>query len=135
MTTESTEPLEIFYSYDVKDEELRVELEKHLVIMQRQGHIRGWHHRQINAGMETAKESLKHLNAAHIILLLVSPDYLASDCCYDTEVHRAMERHNAGEAKVLPILLRPVIYEGTPFEKLSPLPSNSLPVNNWPNQD
>src|SRR5229473_6747714 len=131
MTTESTEPLEIFYSYDVKDEELRGELEKHLVIMQRQKLIRGWNQRQINAGVETAKESMKHLNAAHIILLLVSPDYLASDYCYDTEVRRAMQRHATGEAKVIPILLYSVDYEGTPFEKLSALPSNGVPIKQW----
>jgi len=135
MTTESTEPLEIFYSYDVKDEELRGELEKHLAIMQRQKLIRGWNQRQINAGVETAKESMKHLNAAHIILLLVSPDYLASDYCYDTEVHRAMERYDAGEVKVLPILLRAIDYKDTPFGKLSPLPSNGVPVKQWSDLD
>src|SRR5712692_8185261 len=131
MESGAPETITVFYSYDLRDEELRSELEKHLAILRRQGHIRGWHHRLINAGMETAKESLNHLNDAQIILLLVSPDYLASDYCYDTEVRRAMQRHETGEAKVIPILLYSVDYEGTPFEKLSALPSNGVPIKQW----
>ena len=77
----------------------------------------------------------EHLNTADIILLLVSPDFIASDYCYGREVTRAMERHEAGEAHVVPILLRPTDYKGTPFEKLSPLPTNTVPVTKWPDRD
>ena len=41
MTTEPSEPLTLFYSYDRRDEELREELEKHLAILRRKGYIRG----------------------------------------------------------------------------------------------
>jgi hypothetical protein len=46
------------------------------------------------------------LNRANVILLLISADFLASDYCYDVEMKRAMERHEAGEAIVIPIILR-----------------------------
>jgi hypothetical protein len=42
---------------------------------------------------------------ADFILLLVSPDFLASDYCYDRQMRRALERHAAGEAQVLPVIL------------------------------
>ena len=38
-------PLEVFYSYSHKDEELRDELEKHLALLQRTGLIASWHDR------------------------------------------------------------------------------------------
>src|SRR6266566_6800102 len=135
MATESSEPLKLFYSYDPRDEELREEQEKHLTTLRRNRYISGWHQKQINAGMDTVKESLKYLNKAQIILLLVSPDYLASEYCYDIEVLCAMERHEVGEARVIPILLRPVDIEDTPFEKLNVLPTNGVPIKKWPDQD
>ena len=45
------------------------------------------------------------LNSAAIILLLVSPDFLASDYC-DLEATRALERHRSGDARVIPVILR-----------------------------
>jgi hypothetical protein len=37
------------------------------------------------------------LDSAHIILLLISSDFMASDYCYDIEVKRAMKRHETGD--------------------------------------
>ncbi|SRR6266436_2206735 len=76
-----------------------------------------------------------HLNSAQIILLLVSPDFLASEYCYGDEVERAMKRHEAGEAIVIPIILRPVEWEDTPFSKLQPLPTDGRPATRWRNLD
>ena len=50
-----------------------------------------------------------HLNSADVIVLLVSADFLASDYCYDIEMRRAMKRHEAGEARVIPVILRPCV--------------------------
>lgn len=80
------EPIEVFYSYSHKDEELRDKLETHLALLKRQGIITGWHDRRITAGKEWAKQIDEHLDAAAIILLLVSAHFLASDYCYDVEM-------------------------------------------------
>ena len=96
--------VELFYSYPHRDEELRNELDKHLSILKRQGVIDGWHDRRILAGKEWEGEIDEHLNTAHVVLLLISSDFIASDYCYDVEMKRAMERHEAGEALVIPIL-------------------------------
>ena len=86
MSKKPVKPIEVFYSYSHKDERLRDELDKHLAILKRQGVIQGWHDRRIGDGKEWEGEIDAHLNTAHVILLLVSADFLASDYCYDVEM-------------------------------------------------
>jgi len=129
------QPIEVFFSYSHKDEELRGEMAKHLSILKRQGVITGWHDRRITAGDEWAGQIDEHLNSAHLILLLVSADFIASDYCYDLELTRAMERHESGEARVIPVILRPCDWKGAPFGKLQGLPKDLKPVTSWPDRD
>lgn len=39
-----------------------------------------------------------------------------------------MQRHQAGLARVIPILLRAVDWKGAPFSELQMLPENAIPV-------
>ena len=135
MTQEPTKALELFYSYAHTDERWRKRLEIHLSNLQRQGFIVAWHDRNISAGTTWASEIDAHLNTAQIILLLISPDFIASDYCYSIEMKRAMERHQAGEARVIPVILRPTDWEGTPFKQLQALPTNARPLSSWHNRD
>jgi len=127
--------IELFYSYAQEDEVLRAELEKHLSLLKRQGYITGWHGRDISAGQEWEHEIDSHLNSAQIILLLVSPDFMASDYCYDIEVKRAIQRHESGEARVIPVILRPVDWHEAMFGKLKALPGDGKAVRLWPDRD
>jgi tetratricopeptide (TPR) repeat protein len=129
--------IEIFFSYSHKDEKLRNRLETQLSLLKQQGHITNWYDRKIDAGQEWANKINEHLNAADIILLLVSPDYLASDYCYSIEMKKALERHEQGEAKVIPVILRPVHWRGALFGKLQALPTDAIPVTSskWHNLD
>lgn len=128
-------PLTVFYSYAHKDEKLRDRLEKHLSILKREGVIANWHDRRISAGREWEGAIDEHLRSAEIVLLLVSADFLASDYCYDVEMKLALERHNAGEVRVIPIILRSVEWKGAPFGKLSALPTDGKPVMEWKPSD
>ncbi|MDX2029272.1 MAG: TIR domain-containing protein [Blastocatellia bacterium] len=128
-------PIRVFFSYSHRDEGLRDELSKHLAILTRQGVICEWHDRQIRAGEEWAGEIDANLDQADVILLLVSADFLASDYCYKIEMERAMQRHEAREAVVVPIVLRPCLWSDAPFGRLQALPKNALPVTEWPSQD
>lgn len=132
---QQAEVLELFYSYVPEDEQWQKRLEVHLSNLQRQGFIRGWHKRDINAGTEWKREIDVHLNAAHIILLLVSPDFIASEYCYSFEMKRAIERHELGEAHIIPVLLRPTDWKGTLFEHIQVLPSNAIPLSKWQDHD
>jgi hypothetical protein len=129
------EPVSVFFSYSHKDEKLRDSLASHLSILQRNGEIKSWHDRKISAGTEWANAIDENLNSAAIILLLVSADFLNSDYCYDIELKRAMQRHEQGEARVIPIILKPVDWSGAPFGKLQAFPKNAKPVTTWSNRD
>src|SRR2546423_7329297 len=128
-------PFSLFYSYAHEDELLRQHLETHLSLLRRQGLISEWHDRRIAAGTEWKQEIDRHLEMASIILLLISPDFLASDYCYDIEMQRALERHQRGEARVIPIVLRPVDWHTAPFGHLQSLPRDGKPVTEWDNRD
>ena len=131
----ASETVELFFSYSHRDEDLRDELETHLAMLKNEGVIRGWHGRQITPGQEWDGKIDEHLNSAGIILLLASPTFLASRYCYDIEVARAMERHEAGEARVIPIILRPCEWQHAPFSKLQALPTGTIPITRWPDRD
>jgi len=129
-------PIEVFFSYSREDKPLRDKLEKHLISLKRQGVISLWHDRQIVAGSEWEEEIDRHMRTADIILLLVSPDFVNSKYCYDIELPDAMARHDAGEAYVVPILLRPVAgWKRLPFAKLQVYPSGAVPITQWADQD
>lgn len=132
----ATGAVEIFVSYVRTDEALRSELAKHLKPMKREGLITEWYADNVEAGVEQKQEAKAHLDAARIILLLVSPDFLDSDYHYDFEMARALERHIAGTARVIPIILRPTEgWEKTEFHKLQALPRDGRPVKQWSDRD
>jgi len=131
----SSKAIEVFFSYSHKDEALRDQLAQHLTLLRRNRVITEWHDRQITAGEEWAGEIDAHLNSARLVLLLISPDFLASDYLFDVELTRALERHAKGEACVIPIILRASNLSGAPFEKLKRLPRNDQPVTLWKDRD
>ena len=109
--------IRIFVSYSHKDENLRQELETHLSGLRNERIVSVWDDRRIESGEEIEKEIDRHLEEADIVLLLVSPDFLASSYCYDREMRRAMERHEQRDARVVPVILRPCDWHGAPFGK------------------
>ena len=126
-------PIGLFYSYAHADESYADSLRKHLAILKRQGLICDWHDRQITAGRDWEQEINQHLETADIVLLLVSADFLASDYCWSREMNRALQRHDAGEARVIPVAVHPVDWEGAPFAKLQGLPKAMKPISQWQN--
>lgn len=123
-----SESIKVFISYAHEDEDLRQKLDSHLILLCHQGMITTWYDRDITAGAQWQHEMDIHLNTAQIILLLISVDFLASKYCYGFEMQRAMERQKMGEARVIPIILRPVDLEGLPFSHLQVLPTDAIPV-------
>ncbi len=128
-------PFEVFISYSHRDREFRNELEKHLANLQRLKIISSWYDGDIPPGTEWKPQILAHLASAQIILLLISADFMASDFCYSTEMTQAIARHDADQARVIPIILRPVLWKGAPFAKLKILPTDAKPVTRWPTHD
>jgi hypothetical protein len=130
-----SKPVRIFYSYSHKDWQHTLTLKKHLSLLQRRGIIEIWHDREIRPGDEWKGEIDRHLAEADIILLLVSADFLASDYCYEVEMKNAINRHEAGKARVVPVIIRPCDWHAAPFGKLQALPAEGKAIDTWNNPD
>jgi TIR domain/CYTH domain len=131
----SNTTLALFCSYAHADENLKAELHKHLRPLEVEGRIRLWHDRMIPPGAEWGSHIDVNLRAADLVLILVSPDFLASAYCTGVELAFAMERHSAGEAIVVPVIARPCDWRTAPFAKLQALPKNASPISSWDDQD
>lgn len=125
----------VFFSYSHRDEGLRDELDKHLAALKHQGLIESWHDRRIEAGEDWSQAIDENLATAEVILLLVSPDFLASEYCYGVELERALERHDAGSARVIPVILRPCAWKDLPLGRLQATPKDGRPVTQYPDRD
>ena len=125
----------VFFSYSHVDEGLRDQLEKQLAVLRRQGVIETWHDRRIGAGLELDREVAAHIEKADLILLLVSSDFLDSDYCYEREMARALERHECGDAVVIPVILRACDWHSAPFGHLMATPTDGKPITQWPDRD
>jgi internalin A len=133
--TTKRHPLRLFCSYSHKDETLRAELDTHLKLLQRLGVLKVWHDRRIDPGRDWSAAIDRHAEEADVVLLLVSADFLASDYCYEVEMKQALARHNRGELKVVPVIVRDVNWASAPFAKLQVLPRNGVPVASFPDRD
>jgi TIR domain len=132
----SPAPIDVFISYSHKDDDLRAELDVHLSDLKHQGKIVAWHDRKITAGEEWKNVIDEHLESADIILLLISPDFMASDYCYEIELKLALKRHENGEARVIPVILRSADWQDNPLlSRLAALPTDGKAVKCWDCQD
>jgi len=129
--------IEVFICYAQEDESALEALVTHLKVLKKQGYLTMWYDHEISPGTDWEQEIDTHLNTAHIILLLISQHFVASDYCYLVQMEQAVQRHQQGDARVIPVLVRPVHYERTPFARLQPLPSNRKPLlgSGWPYRD
>lgn len=125
----------VFFSYAQADQMWHEQLAKHLSQLARDGLIERWSHQQILPGVDRAREIDQALHSAHIILLLISADFLASDAQYQIEMQHALERHRRGEVRVVPIIVRPCDWQSSPFAHLQCLPRRGSPISTWDNPD
>ncbi|MFL5589020.1 MAG: TIR domain-containing protein, partial [Ktedonobacteraceae bacterium] len=128
-------PVEVFICYAHKDRKLRDELAVHLGNLRNQQVISDWYDGDLIPGTEWEQDILEHLRTARIILLLISAHFMASSFCQDIEMHEAIARHQARQARVIPILLRPTDWQDAPFAKLHMLPLHAKPVSQWRRHD
>jgi tetratricopeptide (TPR) repeat protein len=127
--------IDIFISYSHQDDDWREKLDVHLANLGRQGKIRSWHDHAIEAGVERDAEISSQLEKAKIILLLISPNYMASDHLYNQQLKRSIQRHHEGKARVIPVILRPTDLTGSDLNRLMSLPRNGHPISSWRDQD
>jgi WD40 repeat protein len=112
---------------------------KHLAILKHNGIIDNWHEQEVAPGSRWHDVNNERLYQADIILLGISPDFIASDYHYSTQMQQALERHHRGEAWVIPILFRPTFWNDLPIAHLHALPVTKQgeirAISLWENQD
>jgi TIR domain len=132
---EQFEEIRVFYCYSRKDEDMREKLDIHLKPLKRSGLIKAWHDREIEPGTNWKLEISMQLNIADIVLLLISPDFMASNYCYSLEMQKALELHNLGKTTILPIILRPALWQETEIGSIQALPKDGKPISTFPDLD
>lgn len=124
------QPPLVFIIYARKDAQFRDELKAQLRPMEIAQQLRVWSDSELIAGEHWEPAIKDKLKNADIILLLVSSDYFASDYIHKVELREAIERHKQGEARVVPIIIRPCHWKPDPVvSSLQVLPTNGVPVD------
>jgi len=131
----NSEQAKLFISYSHRDERYLKALKVHLAGLRRQGLIADWYDRMITPGKEWRQAIDDSLDSADCVLLLVTPDFIASDYCYSVEMERALQKHRAGRMLVLPVIVRPTDWQHTPLSGLQAVPKDGKPVVEWAVRD
>jgi hypothetical protein len=126
--------INLFYIYTREDSRYAERLRTYMSSLIRRGLITQQYERVIVPGAEWSEET-DHLDAADIVVILVSADLVASDFLYGDEMAHALQRHKQEQARVIPIIIRPVDWEGTLLKELQALPRDGRPVTQWSNRD
>lgn len=123
-----------FISYSHQDKAALERLHVHLKNLTRERQIKTWYDRDILAGGDLDAEIEREMEAANIFLLIVSPDFIASDYCVEREMKRALERHAAGSAHVVPIIVEECDWKAMPeLRQLKAVPTDGKAVSEWAN--
>lgn len=124
-------PARVYFSHAPTDSASAEALDSHLSLLKREGLIENWHRRCLQAGSVTKEETERRFDAADVLLIMLSADFIASDECF-AELERARVRHEAGTALVRLLLVRPVDLGAVVLRGLPVLPSSGLPISTWP---
>ena len=125
-----------FISYCHEDSAMFQRLMVHLNFLEREKLISNWHDYEIHSGMNIDDEIKSNLEQAELTLLLVSPNFIASDYCMNVELKHAIYRHKLGHAIVVPIIIEHCDWTAIPeLSSLKALPVDAMPISAWDNMD
>ncbi len=136
MWDQDSEPLSLVISYAQADEVFADQLNGVLVPYQRAGKVKVWSTQLITAGQQWESEIFANLDRAHIVVLLLSFDFLSSCHCMDRELARAAERHAKRECEIVPVIVRACVYKMMPYlERIQAIEPDGKPINSHTDKD
>lgn len=106
-------PIGIFIAYSHKDKRFLKELRIHLAPYVRSGAVNAWDDTMIPLGAEWRQEITNALHSAKVAILLISPDFLASDFIARKEIPPLLKLVEQEGLKILPVILRPCAFLDT----------------------
>lgn len=127
--------IKVFIGYSRTDNDYLQALKKHLTPLEKAKSINVWYDGDLSPGDEWDAKIKDNLATADLILLLISSDALASDYFHDTEMEKALQRHEQKEAIVIPIIVRPCLWDDTRIHKLQALPQDGKAIILWQHRD
>lgn len=125
----------IFILYSKWDKIYLEQLKKILAPLQKDGLLQTWDDSDIKPGEDWDATIHRELSTADIVFLLVSPDLIVTDYVWEIEMKEAVERHERGDAVVVPIIIRPCLWEEAPFSKIKALPEKGKAISTWANAE
>lgn len=87
------------------------------------------------SGQEFERKIDHYFSQADIILILISSDFIASDYCYQVEMKNALERHDRGEAVVIPVILRNCAWHQLEFGSIMAATIDGKPITKFATHD
>lgn len=97
----------VFISYSHEDATYLDRLLVHLEPLKREGLVKYWSDQQIRPGSNWREEIANAIEKAGVAILLVSPDFLASEFISTDELPPLLQAAKERGAVILPIVLRP----------------------------
>jgi TIR domain len=107
---------QVFISYIQKDRKWCDDLDTHLKPYLRDGSITSWSDQQIAPGSQWFTEIESALTNSKIGVLLVSPDFLASDFIHEHELGSLLKKAEEGGVRILWVPVRDSAYKQTPLK-------------------
>jgi hypothetical protein len=133
---ETAPDLKVFLMFDENDAEAKEKLDSHLSVLKRSDLIDTWDEEHLLAGTERQAEIDRQLSEADLIILLVTPNFFASDEIYEKQLKKALERDERREAVVIPILMESCLWQSSVLGKLPTVqPRNRRPLDVQENEE
>ena len=128
-------PVSAFLSYSHVDDKRLERLHKHLAMLRRDGQLQAWTDHDILAGDILDTQVRKNLDDSTLFIALVSPDYLASNYCYEKEFQHALALHGQGGLRIIAVVLEPCDWQNSPLHQFLVLPKDGRAVADWTNEN
>ena len=125
-----------FISYARENRRSVDRLRNNLRALERRGEIRFFDDHQVEPGDEWEETTARALSESDVILICVSDHLLGSEFIYRTEMMVAFEKHDAGTARVIPVILNYCCWEdyevgGRELSSLQAVPTGGRPIQGW----
>lgn len=125
------QPVELFISCSHADKASLRDLLEHLAPLVHGGQLAVWTSLDLKGGDDWDREIKRHLRSAHVIAFMVSPSLLSSSYCNEVELPVALEQEKTRRAHILPIVVRPALWEETPLKRFQAMPARARAVDLW----